>query len=280
MKILVMIENAINFVLIKLGELIIKAIPQPIKNLWIKIEVYCQWLLSNFKKLPSLTFKFLKACFLKTKTKLLTFNYKAALTENYSKAKNQAAVKAPQGFNKIKAAFLIPFSIVSQWLNGLSAGQSMLLLTFSSASFLAVIGIGFSGQKIISTQEASRAPASVEEITYDRPKYYKKEERHLAVTNLRLPVYLPKVNGIKSVDIDFNATLSNRHSRMFLEKHEFQLRDHLILEVEPSLATFPTQEEGKEILRQKLQFEINSFLKENKIEGEVVEVKVTYILAN
>jgi len=67
---------------------------------------------------------------------------------------------------------------------------------------------------------------------------------------------------------------------MQLEKLEFQLRDHLILNVEPMLASFPLEEEGKQILREKLTMEINDFLSERKIVGEVKEIKLIYILAN
>jgi hypothetical protein len=58
------------------------------------------------------------------------------------------------------------------------------------------------------------------------------------------------------------------------------MRDHLILEMEPSVASFPLTEEGKEIIRQKLSTEIDVFLESHKITGHVEEIKVVYILAN
>jgi flagellar basal body-associated protein FliL len=91
---------------------------------------------------------------------------------------------------------------------------------------------------------------------------------------------MPKLNEIRSIDIDFSATMSSRMSRMKLAKMEFELRDHLILNVEPMVASFPLEEEGKEILRKKLTLEINDFMIANKIEGEVQEIKLIYILGN
>lgn len=276
------IENLINLLLIKLGELIVKAIPGPLKTLFAKISGAIQFIILNFKRLPSLAKTFIINLIGKTKSTAMSIDYKAALVETYKKAMAQYKEKSPQGMSTMKTVFLTPFLMIGQWLQGLSAAQAMLLLTFTGASFLAVIGIGFSGQKLASSgQSADRAPASAEEVVeYQRPEYYKKQTKFFEVTNLRLPVYFAKVNEIRSVDIDFTATLSNRNSRMFLEKHEFHLRDHLILQIEPSVASFPLVEEGKEIIRRKLLVEINDFLKLNEIEGEVTELKITYVLAN
>lgn len=282
MNFLVKIENAINFLLNKLGELIYKAIPAPVKAVFAKISAALLWLSQNMKSLPSLSKTFLIAFISKTKSSALGFDYKAALSETYKKAMAQYKEKSPESAGKIGTVLLTPFLMIGQWLKGLSAAQSMLLLSFSCASILAVIGIGFSGHKLMNTHgEDGRTPASVpEEVAYERPDYYKKQTKHLDISNLRLPVYVAQVNEIRSVDIDFTATTTNRNARMFLEKHEFQLRDHLILQLEPSVASFPLEEEGKEIIRRKLLNEVNDFLKQNEIEGEVSELKITYVLAN
>lgn len=271
-----------NYLLLKLGELIVKSIPSPLKVLWKKIEVAHLWLAANFKQLPDITKKIMIAFIGNTKKSALSFNYKAALQETYKKAMSQAKESSP-GLGAIGTLLLTPFLMIGQWLKGLSAAQSLLLMSFSMASILAVIGIGFSGHKLANNHlDTYRSPASVEEeaVKYERPEYYKKQTRHFEVTNLRLPVYVAKVNEIRSVDMDFSATMTNRNCRVFLEKHEFHLRDHLILQMEPSIASFPLEEEGKEIIRRKLLSEINDFLKQNEVEGEVVELKITYVLAN
>lgn len=275
MNLLTKIENAINFLLLKLIELFAKIIPTPIKNAFAKIH-------SHFQNIPA-QIKNKSLGFIERTKKLFgQFQIKNQITETYKLSIAQAKIKRPQGMGKTKTFFMTPFLMVGQWLNGLSAGQSLLLLTFTSASLLSVIGIGFSGQRLLTSQnENSRVPASaIEENQYSRPDYYKKQTRHLEVSNLRLPVYFSGVNEIKSVDIDFTATLTNRSSRLFLEKHEFHLRDHLILQLEPSVANFPLEEEGKIIIRDKLLSEINDFLKLNEIEGAVTEIKIIYVLAN
>jgi flagellar basal body-associated protein FliL len=91
---------------------------------------------------------------------------------------------------------------------------------------------------------------------------------------------MPKLNELRSIDIDFSATMSSRMSRMKLEKKEIELRDHLILNVEPMIVSFPLEDEGKEILRKKLTLEINDFMITHQIEGEVQDIKLIYVLAN
>jgi flagellar basal body-associated protein FliL len=282
MNLLEKIENLINLLLIKLTQLLVRMIPAPVKLLGKKLAERWDWLTQNFRKIPVLVKELALRLFITSKKILIKFNFKAALSETYQKSMAQVKLNSPKDMGKYKALFLTPFIMLSQWLNGLSAGQSILLLTFSSASFLAVIGIGFSGQKIMTNQlDAHRSPASSDEgIQYERPAYYKKQQRHLVVTNLRLPVYIAEVNEIRSVDIDFTATLSNRFSRNFLEKHEFHLRDHFILHMEPSVASFPLEREGHDIISDKIFDEINYFLQLNQVEGEVLEIKLTYILAN
>lgn len=282
MNLLVKLENAINFLLLKLGELIVRSIPKPLKFLFQKMEAWMKWLAANFKQVPAMIKKILITFIGQTKSSALSFNYKAALQDTYKKAMAQAKESSP-GIGNFGRLLLTPFLMLGQWLKGLSVAQSMLLLTFSTGSVLAVIGIGFSGHRLMNNHhDAGRTPASSapEAVQYERPDYYKKQTRHFEVSNLRLPVYVAKVNEIRSVDIDFTATMTNRNARVFLEKHEFHLRDHLILQMEPSIAAFPLEEEGKEIIRRKLLNEINDFLKLNELEGEVVELKITYVLAN
>ena len=276
------IENLINMLLIKLSELMYKFVPAPIKRVIEKIQSWFAFLSAQFRLLPSYAKTFILFLIGKVKSTLASVDFKAALKESYQKAIAQYKEKSSGKSSKLKTLFMTPFLVVAQWLQGLSTSQSMLLMAFTSASVLAAIGIGFSGNRLANHHmESNRAPASVEEeIPYDRPGYYKKQTRHFEISNLRLPVYVAQVNEIRSVDIDFTATTSNRNARMFLEKKEFQLRDHFVIEIEPSVASFPLEEEGKEIIRRKILMEINEFLKRHNVEGEVTELKITYVLAN
>ena len=287
MGLLEKLETLINNLLIHLGNLfmrlLLKIISPKVQQFFItcfeRFTLFMAWL----KNLPSLIIKKGPSLLIKAKSIVLSFNYKEKLNETYKAALAQYVKSQPGSkVSKVKTTLLAPFLILGQWLKGLTSAQALLLLGFTSASGLAGINMIFSAQRLMNQNSAeSRAPASIEEeVSYDRPSYYKKQARHLSITSLKLPVYMPKLNEIRSIDIDFSATMSSRMSRMKLAKMEFELRDHLILNVEPMVASFPLEEEGKEILRKKLTLEINDFMIANKIEGQVQEIKLIYILGN
>lgn len=278
------IEDLVNALLIRFQELfwtlVQKATPARVKSFIEKFREKKSLFKAWLKTVPGL----LKAWISNQLGVLKSIDIKGKLKESYVAAlartkTNDDEVKGK--FKLIRKVVMAPVLVVSQWLQGLSVMQSMLLMGFSAASVLAVIGIGFEGQRLAKHMEADRAPASAEvEDEYPRPSYYKKQTRHVEFSGFRLPVYVPEVNELRTVDIDFIATLSTREDKMWLEKREFQLRDHIILNMEPLTASFPLEDEGKEIIRQKLIAELNDYLVENKRESQVIELKLTYVLAN
>jgi flagellar basal body-associated protein FliL len=281
------IEILVNRLLILLGDLIfrilLKLTPLKIQLFLKKLRVQFHLLIHWFKKLPSRIIKNAPLLINKIKQALVAYDVKGKLQQTYQNAlASQGASKVAAKTSKAKIIFLAPFLIFGEWLKGLTSFQATSLMVLTAVSLLAAINIGFSGHRILSHQnQANRGPASVEdEVLYERPAYYKKEARHLELNNVRLPIFFANTNELSAVDVDFIATLSNRQSRMQLYKLELQLRDHLILNVEPMVASFPIEEEGKEILRQKLLSELNDFLKFHNIEGQVQEIKITYVLAN
>ncbi len=274
MNFLLKLEAVINQFLLKLGRKIHSMIPAGFFTFLVKLR---DWFVKAFQlgKMVIRNAKPFTARLLARRTDVADW-----LSEYYKLAQSKYQGNKGSALKNLKAVAMVPFVMLSRWLSGLSALQSLLLLTFSAASILAVIGVTSSGQKIAS-HHATREPASIEEDPeYDRPGYYKEELRHFTITNFRLPVYLSELGELRSIDIDFTATMSNRRSRVFLEKQEFQLRDHLILYVEPMVASFPLEEEGKEIIRHKIKEEITEYLRSQGQEGEVLKLKLTYILAN
>lgn len=276
MDFLYKLENFINTLILKLGARLLSLVPERARAFFETFDERWLQFMTFIKALPAL----LKEKLPGLKSYAKNFNFKEKLLEPLKEglAKYNAGQKEKAG--QLKVLFLAPFLIVGQWLKGLTVAQSLLLMFFSGASVLSGISIISSSSRLMQGQESGRAPASSDEVSYDRPAYYKKATKHATFTNLRLPVYVPEVNEVRSVDIDFTATMTTRESKIFLEKMEFQLRDHLILEIEPSLASFPITDEGKEIIRQKLTRELNAFLKTHKITGNVEDLKVVYILAN
>ncbi len=285
MGILVKIEEAINRVLLLIGALIGRCIskitPSKIKLLTQKIFQKKDQILFWLKNLPQYLKQNLPIFFAYLKKKIASYQIKDKLQSSYKNAMTRYNGDGQvTKMGRLKKVFMAPVLVVGQWLEGLTTAQSMMLLGFSAASVLAGISLIFSGQRLLGRNESAfRSPASVE-VDYERPDYYKKETRFVTITSIRLPVYYPEVNETKTVDIDMTATLSNRMSRMQVDKLEMQFRDHLISHLELIKADFSLTEEGKEIMRQKLLAELNDFMKEREIEGQVTEVKITYLLAN
>lgn len=287
MGLLEKIETLLNNLLILIGNLftrmLAKVIPPKMHDFFQKLSRWIMIAIVWCKNFPMLAIKTGPTLLKNLKAQLFSFNYRAKLDETYKAAMAQYKKSQPGNqISEFKTFFLAPFLMMGQWLKGLTSGQAVLLLAFTSASVLAGINMVFTGQRMVNHHmKELRGPASVEvEAEYNRPDYYKKQSRHLEISNLRLPVFFPNVNELRSIDIDFSATMSNRLSRMNLERLEFQLRDHLVLNVELMFAAFPLEEEGKEILRKKLTMEINEFMAANQIEGEVKDLKLIYILAN
>lgn len=278
------IENLINGLLLKLGGLLLALLsrlaPSSLKNFLRKFQELNARFKIFIKQSPFLLKDLVIKKIGELKTTAQSLDYKAKLISSYQNALNQYRVSSEGKAGKIRTIILTPFLVFGQWLQGLTLTQSMLLTTATAASLVAVVGVVYSGQRLISENKpVERAPASVE-VAYERPEYYKEQNRQLIFTNVRLPVYIPQVNELRSVDIDFSLTLSNRESRANLSKKEFELRDHLILEMEPVIASFPLEEEGKSVIKEKIFREVNIFMQDHKIEGEVSEVEITYILAN
>jgi flagellar basal body-associated protein FliL len=285
MKFLFKIENAINASLIRLGnrmlQLLGALIPAKLRGWMHQLLSRRQHYKNQIKQSPALLKALALELLPKLKTLLQTINIKQKLQHTYGQALAEYNSKKAQQLGHLKKVVMVPVLLFSKWLEGLSVGQSLLLLSFSAASMLAGLNIVSTSQRMTGQKDTGRTPASLEEeVAYDRPGYYKEKTKHLSVTNLRLPVYVAEVNELKSVDIDFTATVSTRRARQFLDKNEWQLRDHLISEMEPLIASFPLEDEGKEVIRHKIHAEINEFLKLHNIDGQVTKLRLTYILAN
>ena len=66
----------------------------------------------------------------------------------------------------------------------------------------------------------------------------------------------------------------------YLEHYETQLKDYFFTHTEPVISSFPIEKEGKEVFKEKIAIDLNNFLKKNKVEGEVEEVGISFIIAN
>ncbi len=112
-----------------------------------------------------------------------------------------------------------------------------------------------------------------------RPVYYRQAERMFKVEDINLQLFLEDTKRNKQIWIDFSILASNRNAINFLKDHEVELRDHLTTNVEPVLPQLPIEEEGRQIIKDKLRTEINDFLEKNHIEGKVLDIYLDYLMS-
>lgn len=279
MDILNLLEEKINGWLWKIINFLCALIPSPVKQLacyfarkkkhaitWVKIS---PWIVKR---------KFVRYQ-AALKAIIAEIDFKRALGTIEDKFKKNVGPK--NILIQIKKSYLIVNHLIRRPFRDFSAEQKVTLTFFSICSFGAVAIIFFQTQRIYMEETKHlRVPASVEVFEYERPEYYKTEFKSVKISNVRIPVYYPEVNELQTVTIDFTITLNNRIGRIFIEKREFPLRDYLIQTLEPILAKYSLDEEGKSIIKDKITLEIQNFLNDHQIDSEVKDVNLIYILAN
>lgn len=156
------------------------------------------------------------------------------------------------------------------------------LATFSVTCILFVVG-GFgvytSSEKIYKSEFPNRAPASVQQYDY-RPEYKTYQARTTQVMNIKIPLLVEDVTEINSVTIDFTVRTTTRFAKTFLENYEYKLKDYFFTTAEPIISDFPLEQEGKDVLKEKITTELNLFLDENGVEGRVENIELTFIVAS
>lgn len=127
-----------------------------------------------------------------------------------------------------------------------------------------------------------RKPASEFELKSTlkrRPDYYKQENRHYEIKQLRVPVYIEAEHSIKIFEVDITIESSNRFVTRFFSESENLIRDRLFSTTEPMVHGFPLSDEGKNVMKEKISHELTNFIKENGIEGEVRQIYFNSIIA-
>lgn len=118
------------------------------------------------------------------------------------------------------------------------------------------------------------------QVLEGRPKYFLQTEKLFSIKDLNLQLFLEDTKRNRQVWIDFTALADNRNVIIFLKDHDVEVRDYLNMRVEPVIPQLPIEEEGRQIIKDKVKFELNNFLKEAKIEGKILEIYVDYLIAS
>ena len=102
----------------------------------------------------------------------------------------------------------------------------------------------------------------------------------MTVEDINLQIFLEDTRRNRQVWLDFSVLATNRNVVLYLQDHEVELKDHLTTNVEPVIPQLPIEEEGKQIIKDKIKAELNQFLEKNGIEGKVQEIYINYLMAS
>ena len=144
---------------------------------------------------------------------------------------------------------------------------------------LGIIAVAQQSRLIYLSENPNRKPASIQQ--YDvKPEYYYYKKQTTMVQNIKVPLQVSSVAQMDSLTIDFSVRTSTRYASYFLKENEHRLKDYFFTSVEPIVSDFALDEDGKEVLKEKIQIEIQNFLDKEKVEGKVLEVNLQYVIGS
>jgi hypothetical protein len=121
---------------------------------------------------------------------------------------------------------------------------------------------------------------SIKQVLEGRPKYFMQTEKLFKFENLDLQLFLEDTRRNRQIYIDFTALTSNRYVVIYLKEHIVEIRDHINLNVEPVIPRLPIEDEGRQIIKDKIKWEINEYLKKEGVEGKILEIYVEHLIAS
>lgn len=280
-------NNALNRVLSKIWLFILSLIPQIIFDTYHKVK---DWIIRKsiewFNKSKDFI-KFLIKKFHEYKTNLFNlidqiqaFPFKSKIFElgNFLK---ELLLKTPLKTH-VNTISKFTSAAFHKFFNFLEKNNNPQIYIATTAMLMILFGtynIYVSSSNIYLQEFNTREPASQQQYI-EKPEYQAYDKRTLKVFNVKVPIFQESISAIRSVTIDFTVRTDTRFAKQYLEEYEYKLKDYFFLTVEPVVSEFPLEEEGKSILKDKIQRELNSFLKAHNVEGEVLEVKIIFIIAS
>lgn len=171
-------------------------------------------------------------------------------------------------FNKINNSF---------WNGVDKVGRQQLGIAFTAMIMITVgiLSIYDSSRDIYNNEYKGRMPASVQQYD-ENPAYQMFKRKTATVFKIQVPIYRDNVKEVRNITIDFTVRTSTRFAKKYLEFHTQKLKDYFFTSVEPITSSFPLEEEGKIVLKEKIHYELNNFLMHENVEGVVEEINLIY----
>lgn len=212
------------------------------------------------------------------KAKQMGISIKAKTAQGAHIVKNYNVKKDTYKYLGKVGAFLNVYLIkLKVWYVGLKPQTILAFIVFCAVFSFAGLSIYSSSKKILEEEEEIIAKEVIQEYK-DRPKYYKQSLRTIQIDEINMPIYLQSKSTVVSLTIDFTLQTSNRYTKNFIEINPHHIQNQLNTTLLPVIPELPLSDEGKNILKEKLIFEINNLLKKFGIEGHIEAVYIHHLM--
>lgn len=238
MKAVIAFENYMNKILLRVWAFILKLIPMKVKS-------FPSLILSKVQSLKIPKIKFNKPKFKLPKLHLNTW------------AKNQIG----------KLAQIKP----EKALTGIA---------LSSILTIGAVTIYHNTKRIYEIENSdliSRTPASILEVK-EKKAYHNLTKKMISIENLKVPTLVEDMHSIQNITLDFSVTANNRFTTLYLNNHREELKNYIILHFEPILSSFVIQEEGKDVIKERIRFLLNDYLANVGVDGQIENVQILYLM--
>jgi len=122
-----------------------------------------------------------------------------------------------------------------------------------------------------------RQIASGEQVAA-RADYYLLAQRQFVLKTVELPIWFDHESKRKTMVADLAFVTSTRSAIYFFQKNELLVRDRISVYLERVQPMFPLSDEGKQVLCNKIQKELNTLLDEKQVGGEVSQVFISNLV--
>ena len=142
---------------------------------------------------------------------------------------------------------------------------------------MALVTIYYQSQKIGEKLSLKKRGGELVRLPVERASY---EDKSFPVTDVIIPAYT-KTSSFRKIVVDFLLVPSHSGIRNYFwsDRNIHLIYDRLNSTLAPMVLEFPLEEEGKNVLKEKVQREINQLAEELGIEGKIKKVHIERIFA-
>lgn len=113
-----------------------------------------------------------------------------------------------------------------------------------------------------------------------RPAHNRFKRRTLKVLNVSIPVFLNNKKDFHSFLTDFYIRTNTVFAKLYLDHNQHMIRNRFYENTYRMPSSYPLDDDGKRVIKEKIILELNALLEDNKVEGKVLEVSFDAPIGN